>query len=167
VGRTVEENGIGEAQRRSSFKPNEHSGIQKMTDAEVTAEYRGLLTQTEQKSQAEFDKGVLALSGGALGLSFAFTKNIIGTGEIIHSGYLLAAWITWAASSASVLISFFVSTLALRKAIKQLDRGTIGMERPGGWWDRATSCLNLMGLLLFLIGVSMMIVFLSHNLDLK
>jgi len=138
-----------------------------MTDVEVTAEYRGLLTQTEQKSQAEFDKGVLALSGGALGLSFAFTKNIIGTGEIIHAGYLLAAWIAWAASSASVLISFFVSTLALRKAIRQLDQGTIGMERPGGWWDRATSSLNLSGLILFLFGLAMIIVFLNYNLNLK
>jgi hypothetical protein len=138
-----------------------------MTDAEVTAEYRGLLTQTEQKSQAEFDKGVLALSGGALGLSFAFTKNLIGTGEIAHSDYLLAAWIAWALSSTAVLISFFISTLALRKAIHQLDRGTIGMERPGGWWDRATSSLNLMGLLLFLTGLAMMIFFLRHNLNLK
>jgi hypothetical protein len=135
--------------------------------AEIIAEYRGLLTQTEQKSQAEFDKGVLALSGGALGLSFAFTKNIVGPGEMIHAGYLLAAWITWAASSASVLISFFVSTLALRKAIYQLDHGTIGMERPGGWWDRATSSLNLMGLLMFLFGLAMMIVFVNYNLKLK
>ena len=102
-----------------------------MTNAEVTAEYRGLLTQTEQKSQAEFDKGVLALSGGALGLSFAFLKNIVGAGEIIHAGFLLAAWIMWAASSASVLISFFVSTLALRKAIGQLD------QAPSGWNDQA------------------------------
>jgi hypothetical protein len=138
-----------------------------MTDAEVAADYRGLLTKTEQESQAEFDKAILALSGGALGLSFAFTKDIVGTGNITHSGFLLAAWIAWATSSASVLISFFTSILALRKAIRQLDRGTIGMERPGGWWDSITASLNLSGLFLFLVGLAMMVFFLKYNVHFK
>jgi hypothetical protein len=141
-----------------------------MTENEVeaaTAEYRGLLTRTEQDSQAEFDKAVLALSGGALGLSFAFTKDIIGTATMVHAGYLLAAWIGWALSSTSVLVSFFTSQLALRKAIRQLDRGTIGMERPGGLWDFSTASLNLLGLVLFLFGLAMMVIFLNYNLHTK
>jgi hypothetical protein len=138
-----------------------------MTDEKIIGEYRGLLIQTEQKSQAEFDKGVLALSGGALGLSFAFTKDIVGTAHLGHIGFLLAAWISWALSSTSVLMSFFTSHLALRKAIRQLDQGTIGAERAGGWWDLITANLNLGGLLLFLFGLAMMIVFLNHNLNFK
>lgn len=137
-----------------------------MTDAEIIADYRGLLTQTMQKSQAEFDKAALALSGGALGLSFAFTRNIVGNGDIIHASYLFTAWVAWALSSTSVLLSFFTSTLALRRAIRQLDlRGD--MKRPGGWWDISTSTLNAISLLLFAFGLAMMIVFLWHNWNLK
>ena len=136
-------------------------------EQKVSAEYRGLLTRTEQESQADFDKAVLALSGGALGLSFAFTKDIVGTANIVHISYIVVAWSAWALSSTSVLISFFTSQLALRKAIRQLDQATLHLERPGGWWDRATASLNIMGLVLFLFGLLMMIFFLSYNLKIK
>lgn len=138
-----------------------------MTDQEkAIADYRCLLTQTEQTSQADFDKAVLTLSGGALGLSFAFTKDIVGTAPIAHIGYLLLAWIAWALSSTSILVSFFASARAQRKAIKQLDRGLLP-PRPGGLWDITTDTLNVLGLLLFLFGLTMMIFFLRHNLKLK
>jgi len=38
-------------------------------------EYRKHLVAAEQQVQADFDKTVLSLSGGALGISFAFVKN--------------------------------------------------------------------------------------------
>jgi hypothetical protein len=137
-----------------------------MTDDEVRAEYRGLLIRTEQASQSEFDKGVLALSGGALGLSFAFTKDIVGTTHMVHSVYLFIAWIAWAASSTSVLMSFFTSQRAMRKAIRQLDARE-SMRRPGGWLDFGTLILNIAGLGLFLLGLAMIMVFLNYNLHLK
>jgi MFS family permease len=136
-----------------------------MNDTEqVIAEYRGLLTKTEQESQAEFDKTVLALSGGALGLSFAFLTDIVGPERMVHSGYLLWSWIFWGSSSAAVLLSFFTSQLAIRKAINQLDNKKIGMERPGGICDALTAGLNLSGLVCFLLGLLMMIIFLNYNL---
>lgn len=137
-----------------------------MTDDEkIIADYRGLLTKTEQEAQSDFDKAVLTLSGGALGLSFAFTKDVVGTENVVHTSYLLAAWIAWGLSSTSILLSFFTSQLALRKAIKQLDAGKLGMERPGGWFDWVTARLNLAGLILFLSGLTVMIIFLCFNVN--
>jgi hypothetical protein len=130
----------------------------------IIAEYRGLLTSTEQQSQSEFDKAVLALSGGGLGISFTFLKDFIGMANAVHFCVLIAAWSCWALSSTSILFSFYTSILAQRRAIKQLDKGTIGMERPGGWWDFATNTLNLGGLLLFVSGLVLMVIFLSCNL---
>jgi hypothetical protein len=139
-----------------------------MTDEDkVVADYRGLLTQTEQQSQAQYDKTVLALSGGGLGLSFAFIKDVIGAQHIVHGGCLLAAWIGWGLSSTAVLVSFLTSQLALRKAIKQLDREKLKMERPGGLYDLFTAFLNAFGLVLFLFGLGMMIFFLNFNLKIK
>jgi len=141
-----------------------------MSDNEkILAEYRGLLTKTEQEAQSDFDKTILTLSGGALGLSFAFTKDVVGTENVVHTGYLLSAWIGWGFSSTAVLLSFFTSQLALRKAIRQLDAGKLDqtdeekMERPGGWFDQITASLNLSGLVLFLFGLAMMLVFLCYN----
>jgi hypothetical protein len=139
-----------------------------MSDPDATvSEYRSLLVETEQASQSEFDKGVLALSGGALGLSFAFTKDILGTAHATHSIYLLLAWVAWTASSTSVLMSFFTSQRACRKAIHQLDAAGKVPPRPGGWLDYGTEVLNIAGLVLFVAGLVMMIIFLNYNLNLK
>ena len=42
---------------------------------EIAAEYRRQLLTLEQKSTEAFDKAVLSLSGGALGLSIAFFEQ--------------------------------------------------------------------------------------------
>ena len=51
----------------------------------------------------------------------------------------------------------------MRKAIKQLDAGE-SMKRPGGWLDYGTGVLNIAGLALFIIGLAMIVIFLSYNL---
>ena len=95
-----------------------------MTD-EPLKEYRVYLLDSEQKAQEEFDKTVLTLSGGALGISFAFIKDIVGPHPVVNVGYLFVAWILWGLSVTAVLASYFTSHLALRHAIKQVDRGEI------------------------------------------
>ncbi len=42
------------------------------------AAYRQHLVDAEQQMQAEYDKAVLVLSGGAIGLSMTFLKDIVG-----------------------------------------------------------------------------------------
>lgn len=130
-----------------------------MSDQEqIVADYRNLLTKTEQESQAAYDKATLTLSGGALGLSFAFVKDFIGSDPMALSWALLLAWISWALSATSILTSFYLSQQALREAIRQLDCGD-SMQRPGGWRDALTAKLNCSGLCLFALGLVMMIFF--------
>lgn len=138
-------------------------------ESNALSDYRALLTKMEQEAQATFDKTVITLSGGALGLSFAFTKDVVGTHNVVHTGFLLFAWLGWGLSATSVLGSFFTSQLALRKAISQLDEGRLEsdaekMERPGGWYDFLTEKLNALGLALFLVGLLAMMIFLICNI---
>lgn len=97
----------------------------KAEDAAMIAQYREWLVSADQKSQESFDKTVLTLSGGALALSFAFIKDIVGDGSIISAGLLVASWCAWAASLSCVLVSFLFSQFALRKAISQVDAGAM------------------------------------------
>jgi hypothetical protein len=131
------------------------------------ADYRALLVKTQQDSQTDYDKAVLTLAGGALGISFAFLKDIVGDQRLSHTHLLLFAWGCWGFSLISILGSFFSSQLALRKAIGQLDEDKLGTEHPGGFCDFITSLLNAAGGLLLLIGIILMIVFVSHNLPNK
>ena len=126
--------------------------------------YRKFLIAADQKAQEDFDKTVLSLSGGALGISFAFVKDIVGTKPVINSSLLLAAWIAWGISVCSVLFLFYLSQHALRHAIKQIDANEIYKQAPGGLYDRVTSVLNALGGILFFVGVILMVIFVSENL---
>ena len=128
-------------------------------------EYRQWLVAAEQKGQADFDKTVLTLSGGALGISFAFVKDIIGPGQITQPLILLAAWICWALSCFAVLASFHYSNLAVRRAIEQCDSGKIHCEPPGGYYTKITKFLNASGGVLFFGGVFLMALFVYFNLS--
>lgn len=131
------------------------------------SDYRQHLVDAEQKSQEAFDKTVLSLSGGALGISFVFLKDVIGSNPVQSPSFLLAAWITWALSSMSVLASFYLSHLALRRAIDQVDDGTVYQQRAGGWFSIATALLNAAGALLFFVGVCSITAFANANLSSK
>lgn len=137
---------------------------QKAKIDEVDPDYRQWLVVAEQKAQEDYDKTVLTLSGGALGISFAFVQDIVGEGPIQHSSWLVAAWIFWALSTSAMLGSFFVSRLALRKAILQCDDGSIFCKPPGGFYTYLTRWLNGSGALLFLLGVCFMAAFVKTNI---
>jgi hypothetical protein len=123
-------------------------------------DYRSKLIALEQKAQESYDKTVLSLSGGALGVSFAFVTGFVERGRMQASGLLVAAWLSWAVSVAATLASHFTSHHALRRAVKELDAG-----RPaeGGSWDLFTEILNGMAGLLFLVGVVLVAVFVRRN----
>lgn len=131
------------------------------------SDYRKHLQAAEQKSQEDFDRTVLSLSGGALGISFIFLKDVIGPNPVIEPGLLFAAWVTWGSSTFCVLASHYASHLALRKTIKQIDHKTIRKERPGGLYSSVTAVLNAAGAILFLVGVCTITLFANANLKYK
>lgn len=127
--------------------------------------YRTALTSTEQKLQEDLDKMIVSLSGGALGVSFIFLKDIVGGRPIAAHWLLMAAWGLWAASIASVLLSYYVGSALYRKSIDQVDDGTIHLvNEPGGWLNKAALVLNILSGSLFVLGVVAMMLFVSRNL---
>ena len=49
----------------------------------MSEEYRNGLIAAEQKSQDDYDKTIISLSGGALAISVVFIKDIMGNSEPI------------------------------------------------------------------------------------
>lgn len=126
-------------------------------------DYRTQLIALEQKAQEGYDKTVLSLSGGALGVSFAFVTNFGERGSMQASGLLLAAWISWGLSVTAIVASHFTSHIALRRAIRELDADGV-VKGPGRYFDRITGILNAIGGLLFLAGVLSVTRFVWRNL---
>ena len=127
--------------------------------------YRESLETLKQNSQESYDKTVLTLSAGALGVSFAFVRDIVGIWPAQTPGWLFAAWVFWGISVTSVLFSFLCSQKALQKAIKRVDAGKMYNKNIGGHLNKATILLNYTAGLCFLLGVITMIVFVAHNME--
>ena len=125
-------------------------------------EYRAQLIESEREAQTAFDRTLLTLSGGALGLSLTFVDRLIGPSGSA-TGLLYASWILWTLSLSIMLSSHYMSTLAMRKAITQVDKGKIYDEKPGGAYDVVIKVLNPIGAVSFLAGVITMVCFVSAN----
>lgn len=127
-------------------------------------EYRKGLQLLEQQMQSEYDKAILALSGGALGVSMTFLKDVVIKQGVEGGGYLLFAWLCWGLSVTCTLSSYYTSTLAMQRAVRQTDDKLIYWELAGGWLNQATKALNFAAGILFMIGVVLIVVFVSYNI---
>jgi len=125
-------------------------------------EYRQQLLALEEKAQAVFDTTVVTLSGGALGVSFAFMNTFVGTSPVVERPYLIAAWAAWVGSLAASLASHYFSTFAIRRRIETVDSGAKKDHAIG--WDRAVVIANGASGILFLAGAAAMGVFVVNNL---
>lgn len=135
-----------------------------MSMADELDDYRKHLATAEQKAQEEFDKAIIALSGGGLGVSFTFIDKFVKPGPPVDVPLLYYAWISWAASILVVFASYFCSIRALRRALKQAFEGSVYSHTPGGRWAAATEFLNIAGAILFVIGLLLIILFVRRNL---
>jgi len=104
------------------------------------------------------------LSGGALGISFAFVDKFLAHHPPVRPDLLVLAWTCWAASVALVLSSFYLSHMALRKAISQTDEDEIRSVRPGGVASLVVDACNCGTGVFFLAGVVLMVVFVRFNM---
>ena len=131
------------------------------------AAYRTSLFAAEQQMQSEYDKGVMTLSGGALGISFTFLKDIVGKQTLLSGNYLLLAWTLWAVSISCILASYFTSAKSLRDTAATVDENTIYLKLAKGPWVAWTKGLNIAGGIGFLIGVLSLVYFVACNLPTK
>lgn len=91
------------------------------TDYEHYKEYRDLLIDGEQKVSEGLDKAILAISSAALGLTFAFSKSIMGITGLVELSWLKHSWLFLGASLCSVLLSLTISSLIYSKNRNQCD----------------------------------------------
>jgi hypothetical protein len=126
--------------------------------------FRDTLQRYSTESQDDYDKAVLSLSGGALGISFAFLKDFVGSREVPHPWLLAVAWSCWGFSLLSVLWSFYSARIAFDRAIEKWDAKVRDPKELGGNPNAVTKALNFLSGVLFLLGVISMTVFASFSL---
>ena len=134
---------------------------------------RKTLLAAEQDYAKSFDRWLVTLAGGALGLSIAFLKDIAGP-KATDVAWLVAAWILFGLSVCASLVSMLISQHgheAFRAVLdEQATRGgekfwlCVREAQRGRWEPTAITCLNVAAILAFVIGVLSLAVFAALNL---
>jgi hypothetical protein len=125
-------------------------------------QYRTHLYELCQKAQDQYDKTLVLLAGGALGLSLTFIGSIVGAKVPKNQDTLAWGWVALIVSLVVILVSFFTSRYALRATISRFE---LGHEQPHrNNWDKTTELCNALAGILFITGVICIVRFALNNL---
>jgi hypothetical protein len=118
-------------------------------------------------SASQFDKNILYIASGSLGVSFAFIKDIIPSLEkAISKHYLIASWIIFSAIIFLSLISHYLSiqaTNSLRKDYKCL-ADTKRYNKKIKPWNFAIKTINIICIFSIFIGSLYLFYFIQKNI---
>lgn len=135
-------------------------------EREEYLEERNLLIDAERESARSFDKSMITLSAGALGLSITIIRHVAPTPQVVMLLYF--AWGGFIFALLCTLTSFLLSQSALRRQREILD-----LDYEGGKPARdqkncqaaITNCLNWLSIISFIVGVICFVLFGIKNLS--
>lgn len=126
---------------------------------DVYVDERKLLIDAEREGARSFDKYILTLAAGALGLSLTFIRIIAPTASQKTVWYLFWAWGLFCLSILSTLVSFLTSQRACRIAVKILEG-----KKKNNHMAKVTLFLNIVSIIFFVGGTILLLIFSSKNL---
>ena len=141
-------------------------------------EHRKYLIESELDVAKSYDRWLLTLSGGALGLSMTFAGDIASDSGVTSPSLLLVGWLGFCAAIALGLTSIYVSQRAHEESRVVLDatmQDFVESGRKAGFWAevgrRQSKCwrskfvgrLNQVSGAAFVLGIVFLSVFACNN----
>ena len=131
-------------------------------------EERAILVNGEREVASSFDKTILTLAGGAIGLSITFIEKV-AEGRLYS--ILAFSWIMLITSLVIILLSMYFSKKAYDTEIQNLD-GTHRAEQNGtnppkiknNCYTCCTNLGNFLGALTLIIGIALLAIFSYYNI---
>jgi hypothetical protein len=121
-------------------------------------EDRARLVEHRLKASESYDKMIVTLAGGGLGLTVTFIHDLTPHPRLVW--LLLVGWSFWCASLLLVLVSYLSSVSAHGQIIDQMDERVASVRRPRKW----TTAFNYAAALLLVVGAVYVVVFAWYNL---
>lgn len=123
--------------------------------------------ETINQSEADFEKKITYISAGALAISVTFIDKIVDLSSAQFFWVIIIAWILLAATLSLNLISILTSRYLTMKSVKEFDSNTLDsvFRKNITKRNKKISNLDLISLLTLLLGIFLIIVFCSLNLD--
>lgn len=138
-----------------------------------SVDYFKEVSEHRAKNQDSYDKYLVQLAAGGLGLSFAFIKLIDDPSKLVSEEAIIIAWLGWAVAVISTLTSFKTASKAatlnlilerhiIEKTIK--DGARSSREKEIDSWDSATTFFNSISYVAFIIGTLFFVGFMIENI---
>jgi hypothetical protein len=113
----------------------------------------------------QFDKSVLYIASGALGVSFGFIEKIIPSlADAANKTYLIVSWYCFAGVIFLSLVAHFISMMAIRWAIVNDDADAFIYNKISRNWNYLIRILNIVMITGLLLGIILLIKFVNINL---
>jgi len=131
-----------------------------MSDKEYTdQQYLALKYSYEQ-----FDKNVLFIASGALGISFAFIEKVIpNLAQAFKTNLLINSWYCFAGVIFISLLAHFISTQAIRWSIEK--KGSKNYKRNRKYINLIIRFINTLQIAGLLLGIILLISFIKLNIN--
>ncbi len=120
-------------------------------------EHRRHLVEALHTASQDFDKAILTLAAGALGISIAFINQVAPKPR--DTAWLAIAWLLFGAALVFILISFITSQSPIRWEIDNV----YAEPRPARPHAKLTTTLNSLAAGAFVLGVASLVVFALLN----
>jgi len=129
---------------------------------------RNLLIEAQQQSYQQFDKAILTLSSGGLGVSIIFLRDILPLEQITNYYFLIGSWMLFTISILSTLISFLTSQYAYSEQLRLIEEyfqnKDSGAPDKKNRFAQITERLNVSAAVFFILAVVSTIMFVSLNI---
>lgn len=133
------------------------------TDGGASDSYLDRLNEDRAAAQDGLDASLLKLSGGGLGLSFAFVRQFAGENPQ-RPWMLTGAWLLWVACLVSITWSHYLGTRVMEEAFR---RRLAKVPAEGGILNRIVRGMNLVNTILFTGGAVLITLFMIANLEMN
>ena len=127
----------------------------------MSESYRDWLVKAHHTASQDFDRAVMTLAGGGLGISIAFVRDIAP--HPVHKWMLAIGWLAFTLSLVCVFVSLLTSQATSLRMIEDMDAQRDPGERfdMPGW---ATDLLNRLAATFLVLGVGFVVLFALYNL---
>ncbi|WP_157208909.1 hypothetical protein [Mariniflexile maritimum] len=128
---------------------------------EEDKEYLELLNKAYFESASQFDKQLLFVASGALGISLAFIKDIIQLNIASNKALLLLSWISFGVVILINVISHYTSLKAINYKIENIDHNS---DKHSKKYNLVTKWFNVLMIVFLTSGLILLNLFICINI---
>ena len=132
------------------------------------SEYRRDLLGRQLSNAVQYDKAILSLSTGALGLSIGFIKDIVPLERALAIWLLILSWTLFGAAIIGTVVSYPIGQKAINVQLGYAEKYYLEKNdqyfKKRNPWSVAILCIGIVSSVAFVIAVILTIIFVSLNL---